>query len=394
MASEFDFLRAKWPKLAAMAADASRLVDISPTSSMSSLRIYCEWAADIALDLYEIQVPGGASQIEKLEALQASGYVPAEILQKFHNIRSAGNRVTSDLTSGVDLANACLSDSRDIGQWLFREADKEGWPRNESYAPAYGKIPIEGMQDVQTPTDMMSNEFKMSKFMRKYGSYITLFLAAVVIVAAIVGITMAFNNRKAEQAPPSLELSNMPSITGTPAPVTAVPDTPTPTPAEDPFTYLEDIPIATPFSVGILNTHKWNYKSYQEPFHIGNTPYEHGIGMFIKSSDIGESEARQQASWNLDGKYTKMTFDLGADAKWSYGSRQERGTYRIYIYADGELVWETDESKTYRDIMEDMTVVFPENTLQLTIKLNQQKGDKGTLCVVMGDVKLYHVEEE
>ena len=147
MASEFDFLRVKWPKLAAMAADASRLADVSPSSALSSLRTYCEWATDIALDFYELQVAGGASQIEKLEALQTSGMVPAEILQKFHNVRSAGTRTSlREIESASLLVHSSIGDCLDIGQWLFREAEKEGWPHIEGYSQSYGAIPMAGIQ--------------------------------------------------------------------------------------------------------------------------------------------------------------------------------------------------------------------------------------------------------
>ena len=48
MAQNYDFLRAHWPKLAALASDAMRLVDISPSVSLSSMRTF-EWASGIIL---------------------------------------------------------------------------------------------------------------------------------------------------------------------------------------------------------------------------------------------------------------------------------------------------------------------------------------------------------
>ena len=171
MASEFDFLRVKWPKLAAMAADATRLADVSPSSSLLSLRTFCEWACDITLDFYELQVAGGASQIEKLEALQASGMVPSEILQKFHNVRSAGNRTTQkEAESASILVHGCIADCFDIGQWLFREAEKEGWPHVEGYSQSYGVIPMTGLSTEDGAgydVGGSNKKFSMKRFMRK-----------------------------------------------------------------------------------------------------------------------------------------------------------------------------------------------------------------------------------
>ncbi len=391
MASEFDFLRMKWPKLAAMAADASRLADISPSSSVSSLRTYCEWASDIALDLYEIQVGGGASQIEKLEALQASGLVPAEILQKFHNVRSAGNRTLQEMSSSRELVHACLSDCRDIGQWLFREAEKEGWPRAEGYAPSYGHVPIEGLNTKPQGLDYEGGGgMNMPRFMRRYGSFVTMGLAAVVVIGIIVGIVIGFSKCSPGGGDDNV-LMLSPTVapnTPVPTPVQAVTPTPEPTTEPEPFDWVEDLPIASNFTCKTLYQKQWDIKTRHEEFQMNGEIYEHGIGMFIPE-DAMEKRASQEAVWNLNGDYYKCTFDLGVEEKFGYDIRLKYGVFQVRLYADGVEIWDSQEKQDYQYFKEDNTVQIPPGTLMLKVRLDQYKGEKGTLNVIMGDFKVY-----
>lgn len=392
MASEFDFLRMKWPKLAAMAADASRLADISPSSSVSSLRTYCEWASDIALDLYEIQVGGGASQIEKLEALQASGLVPAEVLQKFHNVRSAGNRTMQEMSSATDLVHACISDCRDIGQWLFREAEKEGWPRAEGYAPSYGRVPIEGLNNSPQGLDYEEGGggFRMSKFMRRYGSFVTMGLAAVVVIGLIAAIAIGFGKCSGNN-PQNTQLMLSPTVAPiTPAPTPGVAATPTPAPTEEPepFVWMDEIPISQNFSCESLYLRQWDIKTRHQKFFMNDVEYEHGIGMFIPR-DAMEKRASQEAVWQVNGDYYKCTFDLGVDQKFGYDIRQKYGVFQVRLYADGVKIWDSQEKQDYLYFKADNVVQIPAGTQMLKVRLDQYKGEKGTLNIIMGNFKLY-----
>ena len=100
MANEFEFLRSRWPKLAALGADASRLVEFSPVTALSSLRDYCEWAADITLDLLGNALPPETSQDDRIAAMQALGTVPAEIIQKYYDILATRVPVPGNPLSG------------------------------------------------------------------------------------------------------------------------------------------------------------------------------------------------------------------------------------------------------------------------------------------------------
>jgi len=392
MASEFDFLRGKWPKLAAIAADASRLVDIIPASAMKSLEKFTLWSADIALDIYEIQVPGGATQLEKLEALQACGYVPVEILQKFHNVRTAASRTVNDTNSATDLANACLSDCREIGQWLSRESDKSGFAPVQQYTPEY-KVPISGMNTHAPEPDMMPSGYRFNKFIRQYGSYLTLAAAIIILIGIGFFITKLFGNKAEDEQPPEAELFATPQSTYTPLPSDAIQVTPTPEPEaiEPEYVMIDNLPIANEFETAQLYVGQWTVKG-SRPFQSNNQTYNSGLGMYLPSKSISEEWGRDEMTYNLNGLYEKIEFDIFVDTEGSYGVSSQYGSYEIRMYADGEKIYETDQSfynETHLDVMK----ILPPQTLQLKIQLIQKKGTNGTLDVVIGDFFLYPYEE-
>ncbi|MEX1376461.1 MAG: hypothetical protein AB1Z23_03195 [Eubacteriales bacterium] len=392
MASEFDFLRGKWPKLAAIAADASRLVDIIPASAMKSLEKFTMWSADVALDIYEIQVPGGATQLEKLEALQACGYVPVEILQKFHNVRTAAGRQINDINSSIDLANACLSDCREIGQWLSRESDKSGFAPTQQFTPEY-KVPISGMGSYSPEPDMMPSGYRFNRFMRQYGAYVTLFIAILVLAGAGIGISKLFSSKKEQLSEPNMEAFVTPNQVFTTDP-NIVQITPEPEPSEEPapeYVLIDSMQPMEPFSKGgKLYITKWNVTK-ERPFQNANQVYSSGIGMFIPSKVISKDWGNDTITYNLQGLYEKIQFDLFVDVEGSYGISSEYGYYDVRMYADGVEIYNSllDEYMMYNDVLNDQVVMLPQGTLQLKIMLTQKKGTKGTLDVVLGDFFLY-----
>ena len=392
MASEFDFLRGKWPKLAAIAADASRLVDIIPTSAMKSLEKFTMWSADIALDIYEIQVPGGATQLEKLEALQACGYVPVEVLQKFHNVRTAATRNVSDVNSATDLANACLSDCREIGQWLIRESEKSGFMPTQQFTPEY-RVPISGMNTHAPEPDMMPSGYRLNRFMRQYGSYVTLFFTVIILGGVIFGITKLFGNKAEETQEPDVELFQTAQSTYTPPPVTEA--TPTPEPEVDTtpdYILIDNLPIASEFEIAKLHIGQWNVKTTR-PFQNANQTYDSGLGMYLPSDSIAEEWGNDDMTYNLGGLYDKIQFDVFVDTEGSYGISSEYGSFYIKIYADGEKIFDSEQC-FYDDTFDDVMKILPEGALQLKIQLIEKKGSKGTLDVVLGDFFLYPHEDD
>ncbi len=392
MASEFDFLRGKWPKLAAIAADASRLVDIIPSSAMKSLEKFTMWTADIALDIYEIQVPGGATQLEKLEALQACGYVPVEVLQKFHNVRTAAGRHVADVNSATDLANACLSDCREIGQWLSRESEKSGFVPTQQFTPEY-RVPISGMNTHMREPDMMPSGYRFNRFMRQYGSFVALFFVVVVIGASVFGISRLFAKKTEEEQAPSAELFATAQVTYTPAPqdVVTVEETEEVVEVIEPeYVLIDNLPISQEFEIAHLSVGEWDV-SKNRPFQNANQTFDSGLGMFLPSKSISEEWGNDEMVYNLGGIYETISFYLFVDTEGSYGISSEYGMFEIRIYADGEKIYDSDHM--YYDDADEVTKILPQGTLQLKIQLIQKKGSKGTLDVVMGDFFLYPYED-
>jgi hypothetical protein len=399
MASEFDFLRVKWPKLAAMAADATRLADVSPSSALSSLRTYCEWATDIALDLYELQVAGGASQIEKLEALQTSGLVPADILQKFHNVRSAGTRTSlREMESSAKLVHSSVADCLDIGQWLFREAEKEGWPHVEGYAQSYGAIPMAGVQGSSEVAGYdvgggdYGRKFSLSRFVRRYTSLISLVVAVVVIGGLGVAVSYGLKSCQAEEADPVTTLNFTPSPVPSPTNIIAATPTLEPTPEEDPFDYIADLGSPSSNSGPVYFDH-WDINDNQNPFTMGDKIYEHGMAFYVEADRITHDKGSNTVAWYLDGKYDRITFDLGCEKDFQYDVRSQYGSYKIIVRADDQVMWES-ERYDYEDVILDKDIRLGDNCSRLEIKLEQYKGEKGTLNVVLGDFKLYEIIDE
>lgn len=393
MASEFDFLRGKWPKLAAIAADASRLVDIIPSSAMKSLEKFTMWSADIALDIYEIQVPGGATQLEKLEALQACGYVPVEVLQKFHNVRTAASRSVNDVNSQTDLANACLSDCREIGQWMIRESEKSGFMPTQQFSPEY-RVPISGMNTHAPEPDMMPSGYRFNRFLRQYGAYVALATVIVVGGLAVFGISRLIGGKVADEQPPAAATFELGQATFTPAPpeVVVIEESPTPDVAPQPeYVLIDNLPIAQEFQIAKLHIGEWRV-STARPFQNANQTYDSGLGMFLPSKSISESWGNDEMTYNLSGNYEKIRFDIFVDTEGSYGISSEYGSFEIRMYADGTKIFETDQS-FYDYFLDDREIILPQGTLQLKIQLIQKKGTNGTLDVVIGDFFLYPYED-
>jgi len=317
--------------------------------------------------------------------------VPVEILQKFHNVRTAASRTVNDMNSATDLANACISDCREIGQWLSRESDKSGFIPTRQFTPEY-RVPISGMNTQRQEPDIIPTNYRFNRFMRQYGSYVALVAVLLVAVGLIYGITRIFNNKTAEAQDPSVELFQTPEVTYTPAPVVIVEDPEaTPEVVEPEYVLIDNLPIAQEFQIAHLSTGQWNV-SKQRPFQNANQTYDSGLGMFLPSKSISEEWGNDSMTYNLNGLFEKIEFDLFVDTEGAYGISSEYGMYEIVIYADGEKIYDSDHM--YYDDMDEVTKILPEGTLQLKITLIQKKGSKGTLDVVMGDFFLYPYEND
>lgn len=505
MANEFEFLRSRWPKLAALGADAARLVDFSPVTALSSLRDYCEWAADITLDVLGNPMAPDTPQLERLSALKAMGSVPPDILQKFHNIRATEDRVSSNPLGDPNEARARMADAVDIGRWLMRQdggvrtgytgrqtpvrggygsgddtyatgrrapvrrepSQNTGSYHTSSYNPgAYtsgntgsyntssyntssyntasyqrppqGEAPYEDGQG-DYPEDGYDNggyaddgyqgggydngqdgyepprrgrggynggssgggRFDLSRYKR----FLTMpvIISAVLVIVLLVALILILSRCGGRTT--TDPQGTTPSVTA-PSETLSILVTPTPSPTATPdasanntqIKYLDEFA-----SDDITKSHtawenyylgKWTANSHNANFSIFNGGsgsdakgilYEHGLGWFIKSSDFDSNEARRALTFNTNGQYSALTFDMGIDKEWLFDDAKDCGTYQIMVFVDDneDPVW-TSEEVNYNYYKTGISVDVT-GAQKVKIRLIEKKGSKGSLNVVLGN---------
>ncbi len=378
--TDFNFLRIKWPKLAAIAADAGRLVEVSPASAISTMQNFCEWAADIALDFYDINTQNGITQQEKLDTLRTTGHVPQEIIERFRSVMLAGGRRLYRDNEDVLEARACIEDVYEIGRWLNKEADRAGWPpKNDYYRPVVSPLGSSGE----------GGGFSSGRIGQALGNYKPFLafgaVALIVIVGAVWAISAVMGGGGAK--PTAIVLTPSPSVSATStSQVVTMTDEPTATPAPEEVKFLDSLAPVQPKRESFY-LKEWNFKSGKKPLTIGDKRYENGIGMYIPKSAINQAQGTWVLKFKLNGEYSKLRFDLGVDTM-QYG--EGYGQYRIQVYCDSDRndpVYDTGGLKdyTFRELGVEVNIT---DCQTLIIKLTEKKGNKGTINVVLGDARL------
>jgi len=404
-------------------------------------------AAIMAMEQLKISSIPDDTQEDRLDALRTSG-APSEILQKFTNVMNAVN--TQSPLGDPDLAAACVADCQDIGRWLMRQADGgvyvkpgftgptppptsvasttvatpndlgTGYNRdNSSYVPGRVEMYPQDTQPMnvnrgynyddsrpvygsETETDEPVTLLDKIKYWFTHSvgkvNWIIIAAIAVVIILIIILLSTLGKNDPGEAVPTASPTPAMtPSYT---VPVATLVPTPTPTP--DPQTYVvyaEELQeVAAPSDYETYFKKQWTANQHTDKFQIGNTRYDHGLGMFIRSKKIpngaGQSESAS-LTYTLDGKYSQFIFDLGADPGWSYGNAEKNGTFRIMIYLDDAAI----DAPIYDSDFVDGTFEAKDITIDTTgvqtlrIRLSQTKGTKGTLSTVLGDARFILTQE-
>ena len=372
--TDFNFLRIKWPKLAAIAADASRLVEVSPASAMATMQNFCEWAADIVLDLYDIGTQNGITQQEKLETLRATGHVPPEVIARFNNILVSGGRRAYRINEDVEEARQAIVDVYEIGRWLNKEADRVGWPpRNNGFRPA-----MSTSMSYSNNSDSFTG--RVSRAAKPMLPIIGLGAAGVLIVVVLIIGISAWVRSGGDKKP----VDNVISATPSSLLVTMPTDTPEPTPTPEVLVYLDTLePSSKPEG---YHPKVWKFNGNESKFAIGDKEYDNGIGFYIPSKAITQTQASKSLTYDLGGKYSRLRFDLGVDANLDYAKGY--GYFRIRIYTDDDTDPVYDSKKqeyTFTALGQDIDI---HNCNKLKISLTEYKGDKGTINVVLGDIRL------
>jgi len=381
--TDFNFLRIKWPKLAAIAADASRLVEVSPSSAISTMQNFCEWAADIALDLYDIKTQSGITQQEKIETLKATGNAPVDVIGRFQNVLLAGSSRLYRQNEDVEEARVCIEDVYEIGRWLNKEADRAGWPpKNEYYSPIMSPIgmPAEG------------GGFASGGIGEKIKGFQPLIIAAIaalVIIAIATFFIVSIINNGNTPKPTLPVITPTPTLTSTLLQETTPGADVTPSPAPETVQFLDALKNAFTSTVNTYFLGKWTFQSGDKPFTISDKQYQNGVGMYVAYKSIAGTSATITVKIKLDGAYDKLRFSLGVDSNLDYGSAY--GTFRVIIYknstSDSAIVYTSGKQQyDYTDLGKEVDIT---GCTTLYIKLTEWKGTKkNTLNIVLGDIRL------
>jgi hypothetical protein len=343
---------------------------------------FCEWAADIALDFYDIDTQNGITQQEKLDTLKATGHVPADILNRFHEIMMAGGQHLYRANEDVEEARQCLEDIYEIGRWPNKEADRAGWPpKNDYYRPVMSSMGVPGESGG-------GGGFSTGRAAKAFNTYKPLILMiggtlAVIIAAIFIIKGLVSENTSAKptdiSVTPTWTVESTAALTPTPDPNV------TPTPPPETVVYLDSLTPKKKENSFFLN--KWDFQSGEHNFTIADKVYQNGIGMYIPKKSISKTQATLSISFNLEGKYDKLKFDLGADAKLEY--EEGYGKFRVMIYCDStsnDPVYDSGlKEYTFTDMGREVSI---KGCNTLYIKLTEVKGSKGTINVVLGDIRL------
>lgn len=398
---DFNFLRIRWPKLAAIAADASRLVEVSPTSAIGTMQNFCEWAADIALDFYDIDTPNGTAQPQKLELLKSTNRVPPEVLSKFQNIMNGGTGTTSSYRSyrmhdDVVEARRLIEDMQEIARWLHREADRAGWSSPASPSASRGRASRSTLGPTYSSPSGGSHSSGMAggllAFLEPYMPIVLIAGGVILVVGLGIGLAFALSGKGDKTTgadKTSVIVSSTPSAEVTDSLNSDEPIA-SPSPAVEQSVYLDEL---TPVSVSIptgLHTKQWTFKDKDYQFVIETRPYQHGLGIYVpfKSIASGSSSGSNTIKYTLDGKYNTLRFDLGVDGDLN-GYDSKNGKYQIKIFADENTtaIWDSKQlayDGTASGVSVDVTGVTT-----LKIRLTETKGaGTSTLNVVLGNAKL------
>lgn len=396
---DFNFLRIRWPKLAAIAADASRLVEVSPTSAIGTMQNFCEWAADIALDFYDIDTPNGTAQPQKLEMLKSTSRVPPEILTKFQNIMNGGTETSSNYRSyrmhdDVVEARRLIEDMQEIARWLHREADRAGWSSPASPSANRGRASRSTLgPSYSSPSGGRSSGMAggLLAYLEPYMPIVLIAGGVILVVGLGIGLAFALSGKGNNDA-----VSGKGPVVVSPTPLAEVTDSLTTdepmasaTPKPEQSVYLDE--LEDPSSISIptgFHKKQWTFKDQNHTFVIETRQYQHGIGLYVPYKSITGTSASNTIKYQLDGKYDTFRFDLGVDGDLS-GYSSKNGKYQIKIYADenATAIWDSkqlafDETK--------MGVSVPvTGVTSLKIRLTEFKGTgNATLNVVLGSAKL------
>lgn len=136
-----------------------------------------------------------------------------------------------------------------------------------------------------------------------------------------------------------------------------------------------------------LHIDSWQADSYKGPFVVGSTLYESGFGIFGNKNDVFEWE------FSLPAGASKISFELGPDAYWQYGSYDDYGSSRIeFVAADGTVLYDSGTFSCF-DYHDSWPLGVEFDTLGYStvyLRFTVMRGTEGTMNVVFGNASVLY----
>jgi hypothetical protein len=129
----------------------------------------------------------------------------------------------------------------------------------------------------------------------------------------------------------------------------------------------------------------WKANSYSGDFYLNNKKYSEGVGIFLQSRDLKNNEVGTcEITYKTLDHYTHFSFELGSDSKWGNGSKA--GVFCVSVWGDytNELYNSDWQDHLFYDHVEVIVKAYD----TVTLRLEEKRGEKGTLNIVFGNLMM------
>lgn len=141
MASNFAFLREKFPELAELGILAERYLRSDTQSCLMKAGLLCEGMIRVMFALDDITLPGRCDAVERIDILRRREVLPADIAAAFHLIRRVRNRAAHE---GLKIPEAktlyFLQITHSLCGWFFQTYGDESYRQQDFVAPQDAEI--------------------------------------------------------------------------------------------------------------------------------------------------------------------------------------------------------------------------------------------------------------
>lgn len=115
----FEFLRPKWPELAALGGFAETYAHPDPVGAIIKLRLYCEQIAEWIHFNQGLRKTYNATIVDLLDNQSFKDVVPEVVLSKLHLLRQEGNKAAHGNKGDERSALRLTQEAYNIGRWMY-----------------------------------------------------------------------------------------------------------------------------------------------------------------------------------------------------------------------------------------------------------------------------------